>query len=1836
MFMKPKITLLLLFILIGFNNVFSQTTPQHPDLRTCGSAPNFYEDYFNCTSNNYTLDQVFLSLTNVNGVPLSNTTCTPGVTPDQQMYVMLNYTSNSNSLITQVRIFADLSIDGVVTPINVYLPNGVAPGAGQRQIFGPFTWKCGQELSLCRILVVWKVNGGPNDPEDVSYDCNTYSKSQCEFGGCMLVAAPLAVQFDYTVCTVGNQSAVTFQNTTTGGVAPYTFLWDFGDGQTSTQQPPPPVTHNYPYPGGPYTVTLTVTDSNVPTPLVSTYTQVITPPAPISINGNVTSANCSNGNGSIEATPSGGTPPYSYSWSAGGSTSSNSGQLPPGSYTVTVTDSVGCSNSQSFTILPGDTTPPTASNPPSITLTGCNGTFPDPDVSVVTDESDNAGAPIVTYVGQSQPSLVGCIETIVRTYKVADACGNFINVTQNLIRTVDTTPPSITAAGANAAINCPDAPVFTAPTASDACGSATINLISDVTTPGACAGTYVRTKTWDASDVCGNNSAPVSQSITVQDITPPSISAAGANATINCPAVPVFTPPTGSDSCGIVTINLISDVTTPGACAGAYIRTKTWDASDACGNHSAPVSQSITVQDNTPPSISAAGANATINCPAVPVFTPPTGSDSCGIVTINLISDVTTPGACAGAYIRTKTWDASDACGNHSAPVSQSITVQDNTPPSISAAGANATINCPAVPVFTPPTGSDSCGIVTINLISDVTTPGACAGTYVRTKTWDASDACGNHSAQVSQAITVQDNTPPSISAAGANATINCPAVPVFTPPTGSDACGIVTINLISDVTTPGACAGAYIRTKTWDASDACGNHSAQVSQTITVQDITPPTPPTPPANVNVSCSGDIPPMISLTANDACSGPISVQGVDVITGGSCSGSFTVTRTWTFVDACQNPSSISQIINVNDSSDPVLPTPPANVTVSCIGEVPPMVSLTANDTCSGQITVPGVDSVVQGNCPNSFIITRTWTFADPCGNSDSVEQIITVNDNIPPVAPSAPANVTVSCGTLIPAMISLTANDACSGEITVQGVDSTVPGNCANSYVITRTWTFVDACGNPSSVSQIINVHDDIAPVAPSAPADIKVSCGTEIPEMISLTANDACSGVITVQGIDSTVPGDCVNSYVITRTWTFIDACGNPSSVSQIITVEDDIAPVAPSAPADVTVSCGSEIPEMISLTANDACSGVITVQGVDSTVPGNCANSYVVTRTWTFVDACGNPSSVSQIINVHDDIAPVAPSAPANVTVACGSEIPEMISLTANDACSGVITVQGVDSTVPGDCANSYVVTRTWTFIDACGNPSSVSQIITVHDDIAPVAPSAPADVTVTCGSLIPAMISLTANDACSGEITVQGVDSITPGNCADSYVVTRTWTFVDACGNPSSVSQVITVHDDIPPVEPVAPADINVSCGTEIPEMISLTANDACSGEITVQGADHVVPGSCLNSYLVIRTWIFTDSCGNSSTVTQNINVNDNIPPISPLPQPDILVNCADQVPPMASLTAYDTCSGDITVPGVDVVTPGDCPNSFTITRTWTFIDFCDNRTIISQLITVKDELPPVLEGQPIAEQDAFCTNIPPKPELQFTDSCGGEVVVVFEEHVENEDAELHTYDIIRTWTATDVCLNVAEFIQIIHVKVEDFFDADNPDLCNNDSAFETFNLMSLLPEGTEPGGQWIGVNVPDNLFNHENNTLNVTQLEVGYYTIQYILTAEQSDCPRKLEFYIHVVDDCNVLAECSIVVYNAVSPNNDGLNDLFTIDGIECYLENNVQIYNRWGLLVFDKDNYDNKIVYFDGKSDARSTMNKNEELPDGTYFYIMKYRDNEHGAWHDKSGYLYLNR
>lgn len=100
--------------------------------------------------------------------------------------------------------------------------------------------------------------------------------------------------------------------------------------------------------------------------------------------------------------------------------------------------------------------------------------------------------------------------------------------------------------------------------------------------------------------------------------------------------------------------------------------------------------------------------------------------------------------------------------------------------------------------------------------------------------------------------------------------------------------------------------------------------------------------------------------------------------------------------------------------------------------------------------------------------------------------------------------------------------------------------------------------------------------------------------------------------------------------------------------------------------------------------------------------------------------------------------------------------------------------------------------------------------------------------------------------------------------------------------------------------------------------------------------------------------------------------------------------------------------------------------------------------------------------------------------------------------------------------------------------------------------------------------------------------------------------------------------------------IVVYNFVSTNGNGKNDFFLIDNIERYPNNRVEIFNRYGVKVFETSGYGNGNV-FRGYSEGRVTIAKDQKLPSGTYYYVLEYDkpdDNGNTQTIKKVGYIHL--
>jgi len=353
----------------------------------------------------------------------------------------------------------------------------------------------------------------------------------------------------------------------------------------------------------------------------------------------------------------------------------------------------------------------------------------------------------------------------------------------------------------------------------------------------------------------------------------------------------------------------------------------------------------------------------------------------------------------------------------------------------------------------------------------------------------------------------------------------------------------------------------------------------------------------------------------SAAGNGVISGPTNAQTVTVNAGSGCGASFTLTLT---VSSNSCPGIATTDVMVNDTVAPTITSIPADITVQCAGAVsaPNHAAVVATDNCNGALVITHSDETLPGSCANKFVIKRTYTATDHCGNSTSQTQTITVNDSTTPVITSIPTNVTVQCASAVPASNdgAVVATDNCGGTLVITHSDQITPGSCANKFVIQRTYTATDACGNSSSRTQTITVNDNTAPVITSIPADVTLQCASAMPapDDGAVIATDNCSGTLVITHSDQTTPGSCVNKFVIKRTYTATDVCGNSSSRTQTITVNDNTAPVITSIPADVTLQCASAMPapDDGAVIATDNCSGAIAVTHSDQTTPGSCATS--------------------------------------------------------------------------------------------------------------------------------------------------------------------------------------------------------------------------------------------------------------------------------------------------------------------------------------------------------------------------------------------------------------------------------------------------------------------------------------------------------------------------------------------------------------------------------------------------------------------------------------------------
>ncbi|MEA9412831.1 gliding motility-associated C-terminal domain-containing protein [Flavobacterium sp. PL02] len=1528
--------------------------------------------------------------------------------------------------------------------------------------------------------------------------------------------------------------------------------------------------------------------------------QPVTPA--IALFGAVTQPTCTVATGSFTITNYDATKTYNFTPSAGVSISAGGVVTAPAeTYTATVTDAnTGCTSaaSASSTIdvqpvtpvaptLGAVTQPTCATATGSFTITNYDATYVytfTPNTGVSVSASGVVTAPEGNYTVTA--TLGACISpsasTIVNAQPVTPVQPTLGVVIQ------PTTCASPNGSFAITNYNAAYTYVVTPNT------GVTISATGVVTAP---AGDYSVTATLGACTSVASlevtvNAAPSAPAIALFGaVTQPTCTVATGSFTItnyDATKTYTFTPNTG------VSISATGVVTAP---ADSYTATVT-DVTSGCTSAASAIS-TINVQPVTPvaptlgavtqPTCATATGSFTItnyDATYTYTFTPNTG------VSISASGVVTAP---EGNYTVTATLGAcispSASATVNAQPVTPvqptlGVVTQPTTCASPNGSFAITNYNAAYTYVVSPNTG------VSISGTGVVTAP---AGDYSVTATLGACTSVASLEVTVNAAPSAPAIalfgavTQPTCTVATGSFTItnyDATKTYTFTPNTG------VSISATGVVTAP---ADSYTATVT-DVTSGCTSAASAIS-TINVQPVT-PVAPTLGAVTQPTCATatgsftitnyDATYTYTVTPNTG----VSVSATGVVTAPE--GNYTVTAT---LGACISPSA-STIVN----AQPVTPA------IALFGAV-------TQPTCSiatGSFTITNYDA------------TKTYTFTPNTGVSISATGVVTaptggytatVTDATSGCTSAASASATVNAQPVTPAIALFSA--------VTQPTCSTATGSFTiTNYDATKTYTFTPNTGVSVSGTGVVTapaggytatVTDATSGCTSAASASATVNAQPVTPAIALFSA--------VTQPTCSTATGSfTITNYDATYTYTFTPNAGVSISATGVVT-----APAGgyTATVTDVTSGCTSAASASATVNAQPVTPvtpilGTVTQPTCAIATGSFTITNYDATYTYTFTPNTGVSVSATGVVT--------APEGNYTVTATLGA----CTSPSANTIVNAqpVTPAQPVLSTVvqPTTCAmtagsftiTNYDATYTYTIIPSTGVSISATGVVT--------APAGDYTVSATLGACTSVTSLSTKINAAPSAPAIALFGTVTKPTCTvatgsfaiTNYDATKTYTFTPSTGVSISASGVVTA---LAGTYTATVTDVTSGC-------VSSVSDDVVIQSVICAKIDDYTPMPIIGrdggtTLSVLRN----DTLNGLAIIASEVNLSEVNVPTGLTLNGDGTITIAPNTPAGIYVVTYRICEKlnssncDTTTATVVVVTARI--DAIVDDYSATPINGKNGGTTTSVLTN------DTLNGFPVVPAEVNLTgeNVP----TGLTLNADGTITVAPNTPTGNYVVTYRICEKLNSSNCATTTATVVVATTVIQANDDDYTatpinekdGGTTPSVLTND----TLNGVPVIPSEVN----LTEVSVPAGFTLNTDGTITVApNTPAGNYTISYSICekANPTNCDTAT---VSIVID----PSCIIEVFNAVSPNGDGENDVFKIDGLECFPDNTVEIYNRWGVLVFDQDHYNNSDRVFKGISEGRVTINQSAELPVGTYYYILKYKDNASNA-HSKAGYLYLNR
>jgi large repetitive protein len=1004
----------------------------------------------------------------------------------------------------------------------------------------------------------------------------------------------------------------------------------------------------------------------------------------------------------------------------------------------------------------------------------------------------------------------------------------------------------------------------------------------------------------------------------------------------------------------------------------------------------------------------------------------------------------------------------------------------------------------------------------------------------------------------------------------------------------------ILTVNGSNNTTLTTSCNGIATGNRYGDFTAVTGVSlgGAPVCCAVAYKEKQPPVIINTPSDINASASpntcGTSVTWTPPTVTDNC-------GLKTLSSSHQPGDFfplgTTPVTYTATDSAGNVATSAFNVIVQDVTPPVisslLPNISLNAGIACVS-IAVWIAPTASDNC-GSVTLTSTHS------PGStFPIGTTkveYSATDAAGNISKMSFNVIVADLTPAlISGCVGSDIVLDAGTTCEAVANWVppiAVDLCPVNL----LSNFLPGDSFRLGTTEVSYTADDGSSDPASCSFQVVVRDVTPPAFSNCVSeDVIVDAGsncTGIASWTPPTAEDNCS--VTVASNYS--PGDEFPVGITQIIYTATDGSGNTATCSFRVVVRDLTPPVFANCEQDVIVNSENNCSATAFWTpptATDNCSAIIS----GNYNPGDVFPIGTTAVIYTATDDAGNATTCSFNVIVKDT------SSPEFTTCVTGDLV-----VSAENNCSAVVSWEApiVSDNCAATVTSNYqsggvfpvgITEVIYTAQDASGNAATCTFKVIVKDTLEPLFNNCITSQIIvhtnSCETQV-TWIPPTATDNCEivYQSNYQSGDLFPVGTTVVNYTAT------DLSGNHSTCAFEVVVQDVTAPSISNCPGEVIVVADDNCQASATWTVpefTDNCDVTFT----SNFQPGDFFPSGITEVVYTATDPAGNTTTCKFSVIVEDETAPIINCPS-DITV-VADSSgeaivtwnePVVSDCSKYQLSA---THQSGDVFTKGTTAVQYTAADEYGLTSSCTFR------ITVEDKTAPIFSTTPndIVARAKYgeCEAVVFWDTPIATDNCGP--VTITSSHQSGSAFPIGITTV--KCTATDASGNVSAYQFDVHVQNESAVQFSG---CPEDIVLITTDVNPVTVQWIEPTAEVPCGIATISATHHPGDSFSAGSTIVTYSANDNFETS--ASCSFQVVINIE---------EPEITASEIMTPDNDGINDTWSIENVEEYPENKVLIVDRWGSVIYTASGYNNETVVWTGLSQTGNLV------PTGTYFYTVE--------------------